>query len=148
MIMALLESLAEGGTKGILEGIGTAAVRIREAITGEAVIDPNKKAELLAKTLEIENATALAQIAVNQAEAGSPSLFKGGWRPAVGWCCVLALFFEFILRPLLPWGFGLLTKVPPPPLPTLDTGMLFNLMFGMLGLGGLRTVEKIRGVSS
>jgi hypothetical protein len=146
--MALLEGLAEGGAKGILEGIGSAVVSLREAITGESVIDANKKAELLEKTLEIENSTTLAQIAVNQAEASSPSLFKGGWRPAVGWCCVLALFFEFILRPMLPWCFGFFTKVPPPPLPTLDTGMLFNLMFGMLGLGGLRTVEKIKGVSS
>jgi hypothetical protein len=146
--MALLESLAEGGAKGILEGIGSAAVSIREAITGEAVLDPNKKAELLEKTLEIENSTTLAQIAVNQAEASSPSIFKGGWRPAVGWCCVFALFFEFLLRPLLPWSFGFFTKVPPPPLPSLDTGMLFNLMFGMLGLGGLRTVEKIKGVSA
>ena len=86
----------------------------------------------------------MAQIEVNKAEAASASLFKGGWRPAVGWVCALALFYHFILQPSLLFAVAV-AWVAIPALPQFDMASLMPILLGMLGLGGLRTVEKIKG---
>lgn len=89
---------------------------------------------------------AKAQIAVNQQEAASASLFIAGWRPAVGWVCVVALCYQYVVAPLAPWllnAFG----VNVPKLPGLDD-TLWQLLAGMLGFGSLRTFEKVKGVES
>jgi hypothetical protein len=86
----------------------------------------------------------MAQIEVNKAEAASASLFKGGWRPAVGWVCALALFYHFILQPVLLFGVAVAGPAIPA-LPEFDMASLMPILLGMLGLGGLRTVEKIKG---
>jgi len=86
----------------------------------------------------------MAQIEVNKAEAASASLFKGGWRPAVGWVCAMALFYHFILQPVLLFGVAV-SGVAIPALPQFDMASLMPILLGMLGLGGLRTVEKIKG---
>jgi hypothetical protein len=82
----------------------------------------------------------LAQIDVNKAEAQSGSLFKGGWRPAIGWVCGLALFNNFIVVPYA-IAFGL-------EMPTLSMGELMPVLLGMLGLTAARTIEKGKGVAS
>lgn len=79
----------------------------------------------------------LAQIAVNKAEAESKSLFKGGWRPAIGWTCGLALFNNYLV---VPYAVALGLDVP-----TLDLGEMMPVLLGMLGLGYLRTDEKKAG---
>ena len=89
---------------------------------------------------------ALAQMSVNKAEAESGSLFKGGWRPAIGWICGLALFWSFILQPFLVF-FLLVFGVDLPPLPEIGTADLMPILLGMLGLGGLRSYEKIQKVT-
>jgi hypothetical protein len=87
---------------------------------------------------------AKAQAAVNQQEASSPSLFVAGWRPFIGWACGAALVYSFILVPLGMWiGFVVGKPIPKPPV--LDDH-LWELMFGMLGLGGMRTMEKLKGL--
>ncbi len=86
------------------------------------------------------------QLAVNQAEAGSASVFVAGWRPFIGWVCGSALVFHYIVRPMLPWLLALLGK-PVPPIPPLDMGDLITILLGMLGLGGLRTFEKTKGAA-
>ena len=98
------------------------------------------------KALEAELAIATGQIETNKIEAASTSFFRGGWRPAVGWVCVTGLGVTFVARPLLPWFVGL-WGVEVPPIPELNTTELMGLLFGMLGLGGLRTAEKMKGVS-
>lgn len=87
-----------------------------------------------------------AQIAVNKAEAESGNPWASGWRPSIGWTCSAALFFQFVLTPVGMWVSDIYGHPLPSP-PTLDS-MLWELMFGMLGIGALRTVEKLRGVSS
>lgn len=82
------------------------------------------------------------QRGINRAEAQSPSLFVAGWRPAVGWVCALALGFQYLARPLWVWASGVWWPCAPVP-PALDD-MLWQLMFGMLGMGSLRTLEKVR----
>ena len=88
----------------------------------------------------------LAQIEVNKAEAASGSVFKGGWRPFVGWTCGLALFWHFLGLPVTLFITGWL-GVEHPPLPEFDMESLMTVLLGMLGLGGLRTFEKFKGVT-
>jgi hypothetical protein len=84
---------------------------------------------------------ALAQIEVNKAEAASGSIFKGGWRPAVGWVCASAFAYHFVLQPVLLFVVAL-TGTQLPTLPEFDMGTLLPVLGGMLGIGGLRTYEK------
>jgi hypothetical protein len=89
---------------------------------------------------------ALAQIEVNKAEASSGSLFKGGWRPFIGWVCGGAFAYHFVLQPVI--VFAVLTAgIDLPPLPEFDMASLMTVMMGMLGLGGLRTYEKQKGIT-
>jgi hypothetical protein len=87
------------------------------------------------------------QLNINQEEAKNPNVFVSGWRPAIGWICGAALGYTYLGYPLLVW----ITTVWYPTIhaPLLgNDGMLMELLFGMLGMGGLRTLEKIRGVSA
>ena len=86
------------------------------------------------------------QMDINKAEAASGSVFIGGWRPAIGWVCAAALACQYIARPMLMWA-GIVTGHQWPMLPGLDDN-LWQLMLGMLGMGGLRTVEKVKGVAA
>ena len=82
---------------------------------------------------------------VDKVEAANANIFVSGWRPAIGWVCGVALASQYVLRPLVQWGFTIAHQ-PLPALPGIDDN-LWQLMFGMLGLGGLRTFEKVKGVS-
>lgn len=85
------------------------------------------------------------QLEINKAEAANPSVFTSGWRPAIGWCCAAALAYQYLLRPLASWGF-VIAGHPLPEMPGIDDN-LWQLLLGMLGLGGLRTFEKFKGVT-
>ena len=95
------------------------------------------------KELEMVFDNAKGQMAINEAEAKSPNIFVSGWRPAVGWVCVSAYAFNYLIMPLANWlvKFG---DVNAPAIVALDTGELTTLLFGMLGIGTLRTVEKLK----
>uniref|UniRef100_A0A6M3KSC1 Putative holin n=1 Tax=viral metagenome TaxID=1070528 RepID=A0A6M3KSC1_9ZZZZ len=99
------------------------------------------------KELEANLELAKGQLEINRTEAASPNLFVSGWRPAIGWVCVSAYAFNYLLMPLLNWGAGFITPDAPAIL-ALDTGELTTLLFGMLGIGTLRTFEKMKGVAS
>ena len=81
---------------------------------------------------------AKGQLEVNKVEAASKSLFVAGWRPCIGWVCALGLFYNTILSNIL----GIWVEVP-----EIDTTLLVPVMMGMLGIGAMRTVEKVKGVS-
>jgi len=89
---------------------------------------------------------ALAQINVNAAEAASGSLFKGGWRPFIGWTCGLAFFYHFVGQPVAIFVITM-TGTEIPTLPEFDMGTLLTVLGGMLGIGGLRTYEKQKGIT-
>jgi hypothetical protein len=88
---------------------------------------------------------ALAQIAVNKEEAASGSLFKGGWRPFIGWVCGSAFAYHFVLQPIMIFGIAAY-GLDLPALPVFDMASLMTVLGGLLGLGGLRTFEKVKGV--
>lgn len=131
--------------------------KMLEAILGPALegvlrFIPDKNARAEAKELFDNNVlnaiTSLVQgqLAINQQEAKHSSIFVAGWRPGVGWVCVVALGWNYVLQPIVAWiavAFGFdLAKAP-----ELDTGELVTILLGMLGLGGLRTYEKRLGVA-
>ncbi len=105
---------------------------------------PDKSAAEAAQ-LAAQVAIVQGQLDTNKAEAASPSAFTSGWRPAIGWVCALALACQYIARPLAQWA-GIVLDHPLPTLPGIDEN-LWQLMLGMLGLGGLRSMEKIKGVA-
>lgn len=105
------------------------------------VLELAQRGELAA--LDADMRLAMGQLEVNKVEAGT-DLFRGGWRPAVGWVCVFGLAYQFIGQPLLPWVVALF-GVTVPPLPAIDNETLMVLLTGMLGLGGLRTFERVKG---
>jgi len=90
---------------------------------------------------------ALAQIEVNKIEAQSPSLFKSGWRPFLGWVCAAAFAYHFLMQPLVVFGLAY-GGYDPIDLPEFDMGSMMTVLMGMLGLGGLRTYEKQKGLTN
>lgn len=92
-------------------------------------------------------AVTVNQSDINKVEAASPSLFVAGGRPAIIWICAGALFCQYILRPLVQAGFIIAGKPLTVPLPGLDD-TLWQLMFGMLGLGAMRSYDKVKGVDT
>lgn len=89
---------------------------------------------------------AMAQVEVNKAEAQHRSVFVAGWRPFIGWTCGVALAYHFILSPLILFGAGW-AGAEIPELPAFDMDSLMTVLLGMLGLGGMRTFEKAKGLT-
>lgn len=88
---------------------------------------------------------AKGQLEVNKSEAGNNSLFVAGWRPFIGWTCGAAFAYKFVLAPfivlvLTAYGYTIV-------LPVLDFAEMNTILLGMLGLGGMRTLEKVKGVA-
>lgn len=116
--------------------------------------DPKMAAEAKLKAIELAQngelahldadlKLALGQIEVNKAEATTDK-FRGGWRPFIGWVCGIGVAIQFIVSPLFTW-FSMLIGVPII-FPVLDSSVLMTLLFGMLGLGTLRTTEKLKDI--
>jgi hypothetical protein len=119
-------------------------------ILDKVIPDNDMKAKLAHEIATMSDTHAqqalLAQLEINKAEAASGSLFKGGWRPAVGWICAIAFGYHFVLQPLLVFVLTA-SGVDLPDLPEFDMGTLLTVLGGMLGIGGLRTVEKAKGLT-
>lgn len=111
--------------------------------------DPNVAAEAKLKLLELQQTGYLAEIAsqteTNKVEAASASVFVAGWRPFIGWVCGSGLAIQFIVAPMSMWIASLFGHIIQ--FPSLDMGTLLTLLGGMLGLGGMRTFEKLNGVA-
>lgn len=126
-MIKLLLGLLKGGNKN-KSGLGNLAWDIREAIKGKE-LDPNELIQIQTK--------------INEIEARHRSVFVAGWRPFVGWICGFALGYNFIIRDLLVWVLQP-EQIPP----ALQMEHLLTVLMGMLGLGSLRTYEKIKDKTS
>ena len=128
----------------------TAGIDLVSTFVGKFVKDKDLAAKLLHEANSQEMASEiqarLGQMEVNKVEAASKSLFVSGWRPAVGWICVLSLGYQFFLSPFIRF-IAIVAMDNPPIFPVLDSSQLTPILIGMLGLGGLRTFEKVKKVS-
>lgn len=135
----------------LLDVIGIGAKLIDKIIP-----DKGAAAEAKLKLLELQQTGELAQLTaetdlakgqqdINKVEAASSSIFVAGWRPALGWVCASIFAANYIGEPILAWLSPLLSLPPPP---RLDMGEVYPVLLGMLGLGGLRTAEKMKGVAA
>ena len=133
----------------LIGGLIDAGLKVLDRV----IPDPQAKAQAQLELLKLQQAgefrqleadlqLALAQTEVNKVEAASADPFKSGWRPAAGWVCVLGLLYQFLLQPLLAWGSVMQGYSAPP---VLELGDLYGLLFGMLGLGAYRSVERVKG---
>ncbi len=109
----------------------------------KAVPDTAERDRIAGELERAQLALAQSQAEITAAEAQSQSLFKSGWRPAVGWICVAGLFLDFLFFPLVSLGLQL-AKLQPVTSP-LDIASLMALLSALLGLGGFRTVERLKG---
>jgi hypothetical protein len=129
-------------------------VELLRQVLGGLGLDPELKAKAEAHAFELatsgtfaekaDQAVQLAQLDVDKADASSGSNFRGGWRPAAGWVCVAALAFDNLIAPCLPWWLQVL-GIDAPPMPKLDTSQTTGLLCALLGLGGLRSIDKAKG---
>lgn len=112
--------------------------------------DPAARASAEAQLIKAQMDAALAsvqqQIDINKIEAASTNVFVSGWRPFVGWACGAAFAGHFIVLPLLNWIVQLFGHAPI--VVPFDMDTLSTVLMGLLGLGTLRTVEKVRGVAA
>lgn len=126
-------------------------------IINKVIPDPVAKAEAQLKILQMQQngefkqidaevQIALGQVEINKVEAASDSLFKSGWRPAVGWTCAAAFAAKFIGGPTLFVLAQFIPEMKPIVLPPIDMTEMLPLLLGMLGLGGLRSWDKKNGV--
>ena len=88
----------------------------------------------------------IAQVEINKLEAQHRSKFVAGWRPFIGWVCGVALLYNFIVRDIIAWMLRINAPLIEPP-PELAMEHLMTVLLGMLGLGGMRTYEKLKGKS-
>ncbi len=136
------------GTK--VMGILSALIGPATELAGKFIQDKDQAAQLAHDLTTMADKHAqealLAQIEVNKAEAESGSVFKGGWRPFIGWVCGAAFAYHFVIQPFILFGVAV-AGVQIPELPTFDMGSLMTVMMGMLGLGGLRSYEKKQGLT-
>tara|TARA_R110000751_G_C13631551_1_gene465903 strand:- start:351 stop:755 length:405 start_codon:yes stop_codon:yes gene_type:complete len=106
-----------------------------------AVAEREIKAQLTTHLAQID----LAQLGINKVEAAHRSIFVAGWRPFIGWTCGVALCYSYVLQPIT--IFIMIQTGHVVPLPEMDLSAMMPVLMGMLGLGGLRTFEKFKGVS-
>ncbi|NQZ91688.1 MAG: hypothetical protein HRT97_05020 [Moritella sp.] len=127
--MSFWTKLFGGAVTEPIDALGSAVDRIftndEERMQAQAVLD------------KIAQKPAILQAEINKIEAQHRSLFVAGWRPAIGWVCAIGLAFPFILNPLIEWAGGTGPKIP------MD--QLMELVVALLGLGTLRTFEKLAG---
>ena len=133
------------GVGAIIESVGKVA--------GDLITTEKERRQLDLEEKKIDQATDLAQIEVNKVEAASSSVFVAGWRPAIGWIGAAAMAYQFLLYPMFLWvwtylqGTGWVPKELQPP-PVLDADQLWVILSGILGIAGMRSFEKTKGVAA
>ena len=128
----------------------TALLSIGNTIIQKIFPDPAQAAQAQLALLKMQQDGELAAISgqmdINKVEAGSSSVFVAGWRPFCGWVCGLGLAYVSILEPILRLTATLVGYQGE--FPVIDTTLTMQVLLGMLGMGGLRTLDKIKGVAA
>lgn len=127
----------------------SAALELGTSVINKIWPDPVKQAEEQRKLQELAQKGSLeelnaevklliSQVDLNKVEAAHKSIFVAGWRPFVGWVCGFGLLYNVILAPFLDIWLTV---------PEVKTDLLYPVLLGMLGLGGMRSFEKVKRVS-
>ncbi len=123
---------------GIIEAVG--------AVAGDLITTDKERLAAEIEMRKLDQTLDLGQIDINKIEAASASTFVAGWRPAIGWICGFAFAYAAVIEPLLRFAakvwFGYTGDFP-----VIDTDLTIQVLFGILGLGALRTAEKYKGVA-
>jgi len=145
-IFQAILGVISGPLDGILSRFFPSAEEKQKAANEIQKMLAEQQGAIVAATLAAQQ----GQIDTNKEEAKSASVFVAGWRPFIGWVCGSALAWQFVLAPFATYGLGIYAAfygVKLPPLPVLDSAQLYPVLMGMLGLGTMRTVERINGVA-
>lgn len=133
------------GISGIINGVG--------GIIDDLVTTDEERLQIALKDRQIEAGLMQGQAAINKAEAGHASIFVAGWRPFIGWVGGFGLLYQFVVYPLLTWGWAFFVaqgwipdSMSAPPV--LDFGELMPLILGMLGVGTMRSYDKAKGTAT
>ena len=127
------------GIGSIIESVGKVA--------GELITTDKEKMQLEIENRKLDQALDLAQIEVNKIEAASSSLFTSGWRPYIGWGCGTAFLYSAMFEPIMRFVAQVVFDYKGP-FPQLDTNLTMQVLLGMLGLAGMRSYEKSKGVAT
>ena len=130
---------------GLLGGGKGGALATISKVVDELHTSEEEKLDKKILMQRLQQKLAEKQLDVNAKEASHRSVFVAGWRPAIGWCGALALFFAFILSPCIDWyaKFSGMDIVPP----AIETGPLLAIVTSMLGVAGMRSFEKAKGIA-
>ncbi len=148
-------SLKQSGDKMILGLIGVLSPIISKVLDRIPNTQEREKARLEFELKLREQESELlklfvgldqGQVEINKAEAAHTSIFVAGWRPFIGWICGVGAAWAFVVKPFFDWTLAVLQYQIVSP--TVDTGELMSLLLGMLGMGALRSFEKVKGVAS
>lgn len=133
------------GIGKIVESVGN--------IADDLITTKEEKLKIALDEKKMQNQLMLGQLDINKAEAQHGSKFVAGWRPFIGWVGGIALAYQFLLYPILTWIWALgqvkewIPKDATPP-PVFDSGPLFAIVTGMLGIGTMRSHDKLKGVDT
>ncbi len=133
------------GIGKIVESVGN--------IADNLITSKEEKLKIALDEKKMYNELMQGQLEVNKEEARHGSIFVAGWRPFIGWVGGIALAYQFLLYPLLIWGWTICQakgwipeEIDPPPV--FDGGPLFAIVTGMLGIGGMRSYDKMKGIDT
>lgn len=132
------------GILGKLVGVTDVAKGVADVID-KFVETPEEKKAAETLLLKIQQEPDRWQAEINKIEAAHRSIFVAGWRPFIGWVCGFALAWKFLGEPIFTWVVTLY-HLPVTP-PVINTGELISIIFALLGLGGIRSWEKARGLT-
>jgi len=130
-----------------LSDVGGVITGIREAITGEKIKDPTEMAKVSLQLEALDNALKTGQLKINEAEAKSPRFFVAGARPFIMWGCGFGLLYAAIIEPIARFVAKVIFDYTGA-FPVIDTSLTMQVLLGLLGLGGMRTYDKLKGTDT
>lgn len=125
----------------------SAGLKIIDKVIPDADAKNRAKEIYELEVMKLAGSESAKQSEVNAVEAASPSLFVSGWRPFCGWVSALGFAWATLGQPVFSWVYTVATHQPAPVI-ALPTDILMTTMMGLLGLGSLRTIERLKGVAS
>lgn len=126
----------------LIDSLLSIGTKIIDRVIPDKTAAAQAQTELIKMQVSGELEQLAGQLEVNKVEAANSSLFVAGWRPFIGWVCGAALAYQFVIRPIVTWAVPSMGYTIAE-MPGLDDN-LWELLTGMLGLGGLRTYEKVK----